>query len=117
LVSSRFRDHCLQNSEQDFSSCVGFITLQRGDGLEAIMTWAAKLVIRLGFSDATPQGHIDPRIGPAIATVPFAAEFDPKSLRQLQVPLGLVFADKVNQVPRFPMDAIRAACEPRCEVR
>jgi predicted dienelactone hydrolase len=114
---SRFRDHCLQNIEQDFSSCVGFTTLQRGDGLDAIKAWAAKLVIRLRFSDATPHGHIDPRIGAAIAMVPFAADFDPESLRQPQVPLGLVIADKdVNQVPRFHVEAVRAACEPRCEV-
>ena len=114
---SRFRDHCLQHIEQDFSSCVGFITLQRGDGLDGIKTWAAKLVIRLRFSDATPQGHIDPRIGAAVAMVPFAADFDPESLRQPRVALGLVIADKdVNQVPRFHVEAVRAACEPRCEV-
>ena len=91
--------------------------MQQGDGLDAIKAWAAKLVIRLRFSDATPHGHIDPRIGAAIAMVPFAADFDPESLRQPQVPLGLVIADKdVNQVPRFHVEAIAAACELRCEV-
>lgn len=114
---SRFRDHCLQNIEQDFSSCVGFITLRRGDGLDAIKTWAAKLVIRLRFSDDTPQRHTDPRVGAAIAMVPFAADFDPESLRRPVVPLGLVIADQdINQVPRFHVEAVRAACEPRCEV-
>ena len=114
---SRFRDHCLQNIEQDFSSCVGFTTLLRGDGLDGIKTGAAKLVIRLRFSDDTPQRHTDPRIGAAIAMVPFAADFDPESLRQPVVPLGLVIADKdINQVPRFHVEAVRAACEPRCEV-
>jgi hypothetical protein len=49
--------------------------------------------------------------------VPFAADFDPESLRQPLVPLGLVIADKdVNQVPRFHVEAVRAACEPRCKV-
>ena len=49
--------------------------------------------------------------------MPFAADFDPESLRQPRVPLGLVIADKdVNQVPRFHVEAVRAACEPRCEV-
>jgi cytochrome c peroxidase len=114
---SRFRDHCLQNIEQDFSSCVGFTTLLRGDGLDGIKIWAARLVIRLRFSDATPQGHTDSRIGAAIAMVPFAADFDPESLQQPRVPLGLVIADKdVNQVPCFHVEAVRAACEPRCEV-
>ena len=49
--------------------------------------------------------------------VPFAADFDPESLRRPIVPLGLVVAEQdVNQVPRFHVDAVRAACEPRCEV-
>jgi cytochrome c peroxidase len=114
---SRFRDHCLQNIDEDFSSCVGFVTLRRGDGLDAIKTWAARLVIRLRFADATPQRHTDSRIGAALAMVPFAADFDPASLRRPVVPLGLVIADRdVNQVPRFHVEAVRAACEPRCEV-
>jgi hypothetical protein len=114
---SRFRDHCLQNIEQDFSSCVGFTTVQRGDGLDGIKAWAARIVIRLRFSDPTPRRHTDPRIAAAIAMVPFAADFDPESLRQPRVPLGLVIAVKdVNQVPRFHVEAVRAACEPRCEI-
>ncbi len=114
---SRFRDHCLENIELDFSSCVGFITLRRDDGLDAIKTWAAKLVIRFRFSDDTPQRHTDPRIAAAVAMVPFAADFDPESLRRPVVPLGLVIADQdINQVPRFHVEAVRAACEPRCEV-
>jgi len=49
--------------------------------------------------------------------VPFAADFDPESLRRPVVPLGLVIADQdINQVPRFHVEAVRAACEPRCEV-
>jgi hypothetical protein len=114
---SRFRDHCLLNIDQDFSSCVGFVTVRRGDGLDAIKTWAAKLVIRLRFSDDTPQRHTDPRIGAVVAMVPFAADFDPESLRRPIVPLGLVIADQdVNQVPRFHVEPVRAACEPRCQV-
>jgi len=114
---SRFRDHCLQYIEQDFSSCVGFATLRRGDGLDEIKAWAAKIVIRLRFSDDTLQRHSDPRIAAVVAMVPFAADFDPESLRRPIVPLGLVIADQdVNQVPRFHVEAVRAACEPRCEV-
>ena len=37
---SRFRDHCLQHIDEDFSSCVGFVTLRRGDGLDALKAWA-----------------------------------------------------------------------------
>ncbi|MFT3957149.1 MAG: cytochrome c peroxidase [Piscinibacter sp.] len=115
--ASRFRDHCLRHIEQDFSSCVGFLTLQRGDGLDGIKAWLARLVIRLRFSDDTVQQHTDPRIGAVVAMVPFAADFDPGSLRQPRVPLGLVIADQdINQVPRFHVEAVRAACEPRCEL-
>ena len=114
---SRFRDHCLRHIEEDFSSCVGFITLRRGDGLDAIKTWAARLVIRLRYSDDKPQRFTDARVGAVIAMVPFAADFDPESLRRPVVPLGLVMADQdINQVPRFHGEAVRAACEPRCEV-
>lgn len=114
---SRFRDHCLRHIEQDFSSCVGFLMLRRGDGLDAIKTWAARLVIRARFADETPQRHTDPRVAAVVAMVPFAADFDPESLRRPVVPLGLVIADQdVNQVPRFHVETVRAACEPRCEV-
>ena len=107
----------MQNIEQDFSSCVGFITLRRGDVLDAIKTWAAKLVIRLRFSDDKPQRHTDPRIGAAIVMVPFAADFDTESLRRPVVTLGLVIADQdINQIPRFHVEAVQAACEPRCQV-
>ena len=51
------------------------------------------------------------------AMVPFAADYDPASLKQPSTALGLVIADKdINQVPRFHAGAILAACEPRCEV-
>ena len=114
---SRFRDHCLRYIEQDFSSCVGFVTLRRDDGLDAIKTWAARLVIRLRFSDDTMQRHTDPRIGAVVAMVPFAADFDPESLRRPVVPLGLVMAEQdVNQVPRFHVEAVGSACASHCEL-
>jgi hypothetical protein len=85
--------------------------------LGVLLVFFARLVIRARFSDDTPQRHSDPRIGATIAMVPFAADFDPESLRQPVVPLGLVIADQdINQVPRFHMEAVRAACEPLCEV-
>jgi len=52
-----------------------------------------------------------------VAMVPFAADFDPASLKQPATALGLVIADKdINQVPRFHAEAILAACRPHCEV-
>jgi predicted dienelactone hydrolase len=114
---SRFRDHCLRHIGEDFSSCVGFTTLLRGDWLDAVKLWVAKLVIRARFSDDTPQRHTDSRVRAVVAMVPFAADFAPESLRDPVVPLALVIAERdVNQVPAFHAKAVRSACEPRCEV-
>lgn len=112
---ARFRDHCLANIEADFSSCVGFSTLLTGGLLDGAKLWLAKRVIASRFSDETPQAHHDPRVKAVVAMVPFAADFDPASLATPRVPLGLVTAVKdVNQVPRFHIEAIKAACLPRC---
>ena len=114
---ARFRNHCEEHIRDDFSSCVGFLALLDGDWLDGPKIWLAKSVISARFSDDTVQGGYDPRIKAVVAMVPFAADFDPTSLRQPAAALGLVIADKdVNQVPRFHAEAILAACEPRCEV-
>jgi len=113
----RFRAHCEQHIEQDFSSCVGFTTLLRGNWLDSIKLWIAKRVINWRFSDARLHEDSDPRIKAAVAMVPFAADFVPASLSQPKIPLGLVIAEKdVNQIPRFHVKAIRAACAPNCEL-
>lgn len=114
---SRFRDHCEQNIERDFSSCVGFITLLRGSWLDSVKVWVARRIIAWRFSDSTMQSHVDPRIRASVALVPFAADFVPQSLAEPRVALGLVIAEKdVNQIPSFHVEAIRKVCEPRCEV-
>jgi len=114
---ARFKAHCDAHIREDFSSCVGFFTLLKGDLLDGPKVWLAKSVIAARFADETMQGGVDPRIKAAVAMVPFAADFDPASLKQPATALGLVIADKdVNQVPRFHADAILAACAPRCEV-
>jgi predicted dienelactone hydrolase len=114
---ARFRDHCLQHIRQDFSSCVGFATLLRGDWLDAFKIWLAKRIIAMRFSDDTLQRHVDPRVKAVVAMVPFAADFDPRSLAEPRIPLGLVVAAKdVNQIPAFHAEAVRQACEPRCQL-
>jgi hypothetical protein len=113
----RFKSHCDQNIEQDFSSCVGFLTLLQGDALDPLKIWAARRVIHCRFSDATLHRHREPRITAAVAMVPFAADFIPESLARPAVHLGLVIARKdVNQVPRFHVENIVKACAPHCEV-
>jgi predicted dienelactone hydrolase len=114
---ARFRDHCLQHIEEDFSSCVGSITLLNGGGLDGVKLWAAKRVIAWRFSDETLQRHVDPRLKAAVAMVPFAADFVPESLAQPRIALGLVIAAKdVNQIPAFHAEVIRKACVPRCQI-
>ena len=113
----RFRDHCAQNIREDFSSCVGFFALLRGNWLDGPKIWTARAVIAARFSDDTPQGGFDPRIKSAVAMVPFSADFDLESLRTPKTALGLVIADQdVNQIPRFHVEAVLKACTPRCEV-
>jgi predicted dienelactone hydrolase len=114
---SRFRDHCEQNIERDFSSCVGFITLLRGTWFDTVKVWLAKRIISWRFSDNNLQSYIDPRIKASVAMVPFAADFVPQSLAEPKVALGLVIAGKdVNQVPSFHVEAVLNECQPLCEV-
>jgi predicted dienelactone hydrolase len=113
----RFKAHCDRNIEQDFSSCVGFITRLKGNALDPLKMWVARRVIDWRFSDATVQRYRDPRITAAVAMVPFAADFIAESLSRPAVHLGLVIARKdVNQVPRFHVETIARACTPHCEV-
>lgn len=113
----RFKTHCEKHIEQDFSSCVGFTTLLKGNWLDGLKIWIAERVIALRFSDETVRQYQDPRIKAAVAMVPFAADFIPESLKQPRVKLGLIIAAKdINQIPRFHVEAILKACAPRCEV-
>jgi predicted dienelactone hydrolase len=113
----RFREHCEQNIEQDFSSCVGFLTLLKGNWLDGLKIWVAKQVIAARFSGSDTHPYADPRVKAAVAMVPYAADFLPDSLANPRIPLGLVIADKdINQVPKFHAEAVLQACAPRCEI-
>jgi predicted dienelactone hydrolase len=112
---ARFRDHCEAHIADDFSSCVGFITRLHGNILDGLKKWFALAVIRHRFGDDTAYTHQDPRIQAAVASVPFAADFDMATLAHPRIALGLVTAGMdVNQVPRFHSDAVLAACQDRC---
>lgn len=113
---ARFTKHCEAHIAEDFSSCVGFLTRLRGDILDGLKKSVALMVIRHRFDDATWQTHLDPRIQAAVASVPFAADFDMASLAVPRMPLGLVIADQdINQIPHFHGGAVRAACT-TCEI-
>lgn len=106
-----FRQHCDAHIAEDFSSCVGFITRLRGNILDGLKKTVALGVIRQRFDDTTWYSHNDPRIQAAVASVPFAADFDMASLATPRIPLGLIVARQdINQVPRFHIDAVRAVC-------
>ncbi|MES2939120.1 MAG: prolyl oligopeptidase family serine peptidase [Pseudomonadota bacterium] len=110
-----FRAHCQAHIEDDFSSCVGFITRLRGNGLDGIKKAVALGVIGYRFDDTQWYSHADARVRAAVASVPFAADFDFASFSAPRIPLGLVTAGKdINQVPRFHSGAVLAACK-ACE--
>lgn len=112
-----FRRHCEKNIEQDFSSCVGFVTTLRGNWLDGLTIWFARQVIAARFPDEAPHRYTDPRIMAAVAMVPYAADFTPESLAHPPIALGLVIAERdVNQVPAFHAEAVWKACAPRCEL-
>ena len=114
---ARFRDHCEQNIEVDFSSCVGFTTLLTGNWLDGVKLWVARRIISWRFSNDGIQRNFDSRVKAVVAMVPFAADFAPETLAEPKVALGLVIAAKdINQVPAFHAEAVGKACELRCEV-
>ncbi len=105
------RRHCEAHLADDFSSCVGFITRLRGNLLDGLKKAVALGVIRQRFDDNTWYSHQDPRIQAAVASVPYAADFDMASLATPRIALGLIEAGQdINQVPRFHIGAVRAVC-------
>lgn len=112
---ARFKQHCEAHIGEDFSSCVGFLTRLKGNFLDGIKKAVALGVIRQRFDDATDYAYQDPRVVAAVASVPFAADFDMATLSHPRIALGLVTAGKdINQVPAFHSSAVLAACQDRC---
>ncbi|MDR3452825.1 MAG: dienelactone hydrolase [Rhodoferax sp.] len=103
--------HCESDLAQDFQSCVGLSTELRGNLFDGIKKTVALAVIRHKLDDTAWYSHDDPRVKAVVAEVPFAADFDMQSLAAPRVPLGLVRAGQDHWlVPRFHIDAVRAAC-------
>lgn len=109
--TARLRDHCEVHLEEDFHSCVGLATRLTGGWADPLKRSVARALIRWRMDDPTPQGHSDPRIAAALAGVPFAVDFDPATLAQPKVPLGLVTAGQdLWLLPRFHAEAVLKAC-------
>jgi predicted dienelactone hydrolase len=87
---SALRRHCEAHIADDFPTCVGLALQLHGDWLDAPKKKLAMFAIRRRLDDSTWYGHTDPRLAAIVAEVPFAVDFDPTSLAQPVVPLGLV---------------------------
>lgn len=108
--------HCEAHVAEDFQACVGLATALDGGLLDSLKLGLTRWILRLRFSDDTPQGYDDPRIAAVVAAVPYAADFDAASLARPRVPLALATAaGDVWLHPRFHSDRILQACAD-CEV-
>lgn len=112
---SRLREHCRLNIADDFHACAGPSVALTGGLLDGVKKMIVSSINDRKFDDSNWYEHVDRRIIAIAAGVPFAADFDPDSLRQPKVTLALISARKDRWlVPRFHSDAIVAACR-SCE--
>jgi predicted dienelactone hydrolase len=103
--------HCEAHLSDDFQACVGLATRLRGGMLDEVKKQVSLPIIRFRLQDTSWYGHEEPRIKAIVADVPFAADFDPRSLARPRVPLGVVVSGRDDWlVPRFHARAVLAAC-------
>lgn len=115
-ADTRLRDHCQLHIEADATGCTGGNIELNGGLFDGIKKAATLAVIRSKFSDATENSHTDPRVKAIIAGVPFAVDFDPASLSNPPVPLGIVQSQKdLWLLPQFHSGPVLAACK-TCEL-
>ena len=110
---ARFAAHCqtATHLREDFPACVGLITSLKGNFLDGARLWIAEHVIRQHFDDDRPRHQRDPRIVVAVAAVPFAADFDMDSFRNLGVPVGMVLSSNdLWLAPQFHGLAVLSTC-------
>ncbi|MFT3777189.1 MAG: dienelactone hydrolase [Ottowia sp.] len=113
---ARMRDHCMAHIAENFSACAGYVLQLKGNAWDGLKQWAVLTVQRWSFRDDTPQAAHDARIRAAVASVPYAADFDMDTLAAPRIPLGLVTAAlDLDMVPRFHSERVLAACGGRCE--
>lgn len=90
---ARFAAHCQAHIADDFAACVGLYAELNGGLLDGFKRWLAPKVLAARFgSDDAWRAQQDPRIAAVVAVVPLSADFEPDSLKQPSVPLGLVNA-------------------------
>ena len=112
---ARLRAHCQANIADDFHACAGLTTSLTGGMLDKVKLAIVRAVIDRRLDDHAWYEHTDQRITTIVSGVPFAADFDPESLKNPPVSLALITA-RLDRwlVPRFHSDAILASCS-SCE--
>src|SRR5258706_9546998 len=106
-----FKEHCEAHIAEDFYSCVGVMARLNGGSLDGLKKTIALAGIRWRVDDATWYKHSAPRIAPIVAAVPYAADFDMKSLAAPRAPLALVTARQDKWLPpRFHSERVLRAC-------
>lgn len=108
---SRLRTHCQLNIAEDFHACAGPSTSLTGGLLDRAKVAIVRAVNDTKFNDDTWYEHTDPRIAAIVSGVPFAADFDPESLKAPKMPLAIIAARADKWLsPKFHSDAILRAC-------
>jgi len=112
---ARLRAHCQENIADDFHACAGLTTSLTGGLLDKVKIAIVRTINDWKFDDHTWYEHSDPRITAIVSGVPFAADFDPGSLKKPPVSLALITA-RLDRwlIPKFHSDAILASCS-SCE--
>ena len=112
---ARLRSHCQEHISEDFHTCAGLYLSLNGGLLDGLKKYLVKAVINAKFDDRTWYQHTDPRIAAIVAGVPFAVDFDPDSLAQPGIAVGIISAKGDRWlVPKFHSEPIINACS-TCE--
>jgi len=111
---ARLKAHCEQHLREDFHACAGPAMSLDGGAFDSFKRWVVSTVLAWKLDDATAYGGRDKRVAAAVVGVPFAAHFDPQSLREIAVPVGIITAQRDRWLnPRYHSDQLLQACA-RC---
>jgi predicted dienelactone hydrolase len=113
---SKLLYHCQNNLDDDFYACAGPFSNQDSGIWGIVKNFIIQWILDLKLSDIQWYTHTDKRISSIVAGVPFAADFDPITLKNPIVHLGLINAKyDVWLQPKYHIKPIIAVCQ-TCEV-
>ncbi|QSI78526.1 alpha/beta hydrolase family protein [Niveibacterium microcysteis] len=111
---ARLKAHCERHITEDFHACAGPAMSLDGGAFDGLKRWVVGTVLAWKLDDAQAYGGRDPRVAAAVVDVPFAAHFDPQSLREISVPVGIISAQRDRWLnPRYHSEQVLQHC-PRC---